>query len=123
MNETNSVPSHLSVKESALLLRISEQSVRAMLSKGDLNGARLGRTWVVETESVHDLARARGHMQPSTAGSKRSSKKYHLRALSFFSGAMGLDLGLERAGIETLLACEFDKWSRCTIEASRPDLP
>jgi DNA (cytosine-5)-methyltransferase 1 len=123
VNESNSVPSHLSVKESALLLRISEQSVRAMLSKGDLNGDRVGRTWVVETESVHDLARARGLMQPSTAASKRSSKKYHLRALSFFSGAMGLDLGFERAGIETLLACEFDKWSRSTIEANKPDLP
>jgi len=46
-----------------------------------------------------------------------------MRALSFFSGAMGLDLGLERAGIETILACEFDKWSRKTIEVNRPDLP
>lgn len=46
-----------------------------------------------------------------------------MRALSFFSGAMGLDLGLEKAGIETLLVCEFDKWSRRTIEVNRPDLP
>lgn len=46
-----------------------------------------------------------------------------MRSLSFFSGAMGLDLGLERAGIETLLTCEFDKWSRKTIETNRPGLP
>ena len=29
-----------------------------------------------------------------------------IKALSFFSGAMGLDIGLEKAGIEVILACE-----------------
>jgi DNA (cytosine-5)-methyltransferase 1 len=51
------------------------------------------------------------------------SSKRKLKALSFFSGAMGMDLGLERSGIETILACEFDKWSRETIRTNRPDLP
>jgi DNA (cytosine-5)-methyltransferase 1 len=46
-----------------------------------------------------------------------------LRALSFFSGAMGLDLGLERAGLHMRLACEKDKACRKTIAANRPDLP
>ena len=36
---------------------------------------------------------------------------------------MGLDLGLEKAGIETVLTCESEKWSRRTIEANRPELP
>ena len=45
------------------------------------------------------------------------------RALSFFSGAMGLDLGFEKAGIDVLLACEFDKYCRQTIVANRPKLP
>eukprot|EP01098_Paradermamoeba_levis_P014023 TRINITY_DN6579_c0_g1_i1.p1 TRINITY_DN6579_c0_g1~~TRINITY_DN6579_c0_g1_i1.p1 ORF type:complete len:420 (+),score=-54.32 TRINITY_DN6579_c0_g1_i1:1510-2769(+) len=45
-----------------------------------------------------------------------------LKALSFFSGAMGLDNGLEKAGIETLLACEFDKASRQTITTNKPDI-
>ncbi|WP_211220828.1 DNA cytosine methyltransferase [Agrococcus lahaulensis] len=46
-----------------------------------------------------------------------------LRALSFFSGAMGLDQGLEIAGLHTLLACENDRASRATIAANRPDIP
>jgi DNA (cytosine-5)-methyltransferase 1 len=29
--------------------------------------------------------------------------------LSFFSGALGLDLGLEKAGFKPLMYCEFDK--------------
>jgi DNA (cytosine-5)-methyltransferase 1 len=46
----------------------------------------------------------------------------NLRALSFFSGAMGLDQGLELEGIETILACEVDKASRATIQANKPNL-
>ncbi len=45
------------------------------------------------------------------------------KVLSFFSGAMGLDLGLEAAGFETVLACEIDKASRLTISKNRPDIP
>ncbi len=44
-------------------------------------------------------------------------------ALSFFSGAMGLDQGLEQVGINALLACEFDKWCQQTIKLNRPGLP
>jgi len=45
-----------------------------------------------------------------------------LNALSFFSGAMGLDIGLEKAGINTVLACEFDRACRQTILANRPQI-
>ncbi len=43
-------------------------------------------------------------------------------ALSFFSGALGLDLGLERAGIDVRLACEIDPATRKTIALNRPDI-
>lgn len=46
-----------------------------------------------------------------------------LRSASFFSGAMGLDLGMERAGIETVMACEFDSAPQNTIRLNRPELP
>ena len=41
-------------------------------------------------------------------------------AISLFSGAMGLDLGLERAGITTKLAVEIDRHCCRTIEQNRP---
>jgi len=44
-------------------------------------------------------------------------------ALSFFSGAMGLDIGIEQAGFKTLLACEIDKAARKTIQKNKPNLP
>jgi len=46
------------------------------------------------------------------------TRKYNankLNVLSFFSGAMGLDLGLEKAGFNILLACEINEASRKTI--------
>lgn len=46
-----------------------------------------------------------------------------MNVLSFFTGAMGLDLGLERAGMETVLACDSERWMRATIAANRPDIP
>ena len=45
-----------------------------------------------------------------------------IRALSFFSGAMGLDIGLEKAGINVILACESEKFIRNTIKLNRPKL-
>jgi DNA (cytosine-5)-methyltransferase 1 len=46
-----------------------------------------------------------------------------LNVLSFFSGAMGLDLGLEKAGFKLLLACENDKACKKTIALNRPNVP
>lgn len=46
-----------------------------------------------------------------------------LTTLSFFSGAMGLDLGLEAAGLDVRLTCESDAVARKTIAANRPGVP
>lgn len=48
--------------------------------------------------------------------------KKKLKALSFFSGAMGLDIGLHKAGIQTLLCCEIDRSSRETISYNNPTI-
>ena len=44
-------------------------------------------------------------------------------ALSFFSGAMGLDIGLENSGFDIKIACEIDKHCQATIKLNHPDLP
>lgn len=46
----------------------------------------------------------------------RRNSKSPLVALSFFTGAMGLDLGLAKAGINTILASEIDPIACSTIE-------
>ena len=45
-----------------------------------------------------------------------------IKALSFFTGAMGLDIGLKKAGINVVLACENDKTIRETIKLNNPKI-
>jgi DNA (cytosine-5)-methyltransferase 1 len=46
-----------------------------------------------------------------------------MNVLSFFSGALGLDLGLEKAGFTIKSMCENDPNCIKTIKANRPDIP
>ena len=46
-----------------------------------------------------------------------------LKSLSFFSGCLGLDIGLENEGIENILYCENDKFCKETIIRNKPEVP
>ncbi|WP_343586156.1 DNA cytosine methyltransferase [Herbaspirillum sp.] len=54
---------------------------------------------------------------------RKSNNRNELISLSFFSGCLGLDLGLEQAGIHQVLACEIDKATRKSIAANKPNMP
>lgn len=49
-------------------------------------------------------------------------EKKRIPVISLFSGAMGLDIGLERAGFEVVLAVECDAQAVATIKLNRPGL-
>lgn len=115
------IPELITVKDAAARLGISEQRVRTMLRSGELEGRQIGKHWVVAPASIE--ARVQNYAQSTPADRARALAPLpKLKALSFFSGAMGLDLGLEKAGIHILLACETDKACRNTIATNRPDL-
>ena len=54
--------------------------------------------------------------------SKKKIDKNKLTTLSFFSGAMGLDIGLKKEGFNAMLSCEYDKASRNTITLNEPKI-
>jgi DNA (cytosine-5)-methyltransferase 1 len=122
VNENQAIPNVVSVGEASKLLHLSEQRVRGLASTGQLRASKIGTSWVIAEASVYELAAQKGILKPSKRN-KLSQDSDSLKVLSFFTGAMGLDLGLESAGLETILACEFDKWSRATISYNKPDLP
>lgn len=117
----------LSVKEVALRLEVSEQWVRKLVRNGSLKGARVGsKLWVIAEADLEDYIKQEAPLLQQldlAAKPDRGAEAHGLCALSFFSGAMGLDLGLEQAGIKVALACDSDKNCSKTIRANRPDIP
>lgn len=114
---------YLSVKETSEILSCSEQYVRQLLRYGEISGEKISSRWIVASDSVQNY-RVKGEdvsLKVPDHG-RRSFSKPQLKALSFFSGCMGLDLGLEKEGIQVLLACEIDPSARKTIEINRPDI-
>lgn len=112
---------YISTKEAAIALGVSEQRARTLLRDGMITGQQVGKTWVVESKSLKSYLSKKKSENPSDKTNQKSKSKA-LKAISFFSGAMGLDLGLERAGIDIVLACEVDKKCRQTILANKPDI-
>lgn len=46
-----------------------------------------------------------------------------MRGISLFSGAGGFEIGLERAGIETIIQCEIDKFCLSVLQKHYPNVP
>lgn len=115
------IPDAISTKDAGVLLGISEQRVRTLLRCGAIEGRQIGKQWITSDAAVNAYL-SDGAAKPPEDRSRKPGPLPEIKALSFFSGAMGLDLGLEKAGIHLLLACELDKTCRRTITANRPDI-
>lgn len=114
----------LSVKDSAALLGVTPQYVRKLVREKTLAAQKVGKIWLIEKKSVqcYRLQRFGPMFLPEISSDHEGGEERPI-ALSFFSGAMGLDLGIEQAGFEFRLACEFDKACQKTIQMNRPDVP
>ncbi|MCX7109073.1 MAG: DNA cytosine methyltransferase [Proteobacteria bacterium] len=111
----------LSIKSVSEQLGLSEQRVRVLVRECAIDAVRVGHSWVVSDKALGKYLASQGGPAPSNHP-RTAAPLPEIKALSFFSGAMGLDLGLEQAGIPMLLACEMDKACRRTIATNRPDL-
>ena len=111
----------LTVKEAAHMLNISEQRVRTLCRSRVLSAQKFGSIWMLEKGSVIKYGLQTSHI-PARNHACYSKASNNPIALSFFSGAMGLDLGLEKAGFDIRLACENDKFCRQTIVLNRPEV-
>jgi DNA (cytosine-5)-methyltransferase 1 len=112
----------LSVHEVALKLKVSDQQVRSILRKGELDAEMVGKQWIIQSEALARYINEYDITVEPDDHARVSDELPAIVALSFFSGAMGLDIGMKNAGIEALLACEFDKACRMTIAKNNPDI-
>ena len=112
----------LTVKESAKVLGVSPQRVRMLCRDGTVKARKVGTNWLVKKKSLDRFGVKKTAL--SSKGSTRGKVSRSVQkpiALSFFSGAMGIDLGIEKAGFDIRLACEVDKYCRQSIALNRPD--
>lgn len=112
---------YISVAEAAHRLAVSEQYLRGLLRRQKIPSEKVGNSWIIPAEALDQFASI-GDLELVPDKPRTKSGKHKFTALSFFSGAMGLDLGLEDAGLEVLLASEIDPVTRQTIFANRPDI-
>lgn len=103
-------------------LNITPQYVRKLINENKLIADRVGNQWIIKKENL-DAYLCRNNITIEPADHERVSDKIpEIVALSFFSGAMGLDIGLSHAGIKALLACECNKYCRMTIDSNIPEI-
>ncbi len=113
----------ITTKAAATQLNISEQRIRTLCRQGDIDARKIGNSWILTQEGIDRYGLLSAHKvaenHPAYQVTNKSDRKPI--ALSFFSGAMGLDLGIEKSGFEVRLACEVDKFCRQTIALNRPN--
>jgi len=112
----------LSVTDAARTLKVSGQHVRALIRNGLLKGERVGKQWIIGNKDLQLYIKDHNVIIEPDDHPRASDILPNIVALSFFSGAMGLDIGMEKEGICPLLACEIDKETRKTIHANKPDI-
>ena len=110
----------ITIKEAAEKLHISKQRVRTLCRSGDIDARKIGNSWIIDNASLTKYGLKSAHQVAEDHPVYKIDAKKPV-ALSFFSGAMGLDLGVEKAGFDIRLACEIDKYCRQTIALNRPD--
>lgn len=116
------IPNMYTTQDVASIIKLSEQQVRVLLRKKEMKGQQIGKQWIVtKAELLEYCTKNKIITDLSKSPKKRALPK--IKALSFFSGAMGLDQGLIQAGIPISFVCENDKACQQTISNNHSDLP
>ena len=114
----------ISVEETAKILKLSPQQVRNLCRDGKIKCSKIGNSWVIDRPELLNYFEENNRLTPNDQlnYSKNVRNISSPIALSFFSGAMGLDLGIEKAGFKTILASEINASCRKTILKNKPDI-
>jgi len=106
---------YIYASEIAKRLKISEQYARKLLRNGKIKSQKIDKSYcTTESDLQTFIEKSEVIINPENRH-RVSDKVPKITAISFFSGGMGLDIGMENTGIKPLLACEINKEARATI--------
>ena len=110
----------LTIQDVANKLKVTPQYARKLIKEEKLVATKLGSQWVVKENDLDRYIQDYNVIIEPDDHIREGSDLPGIVALSFFSGAMGLDIGMKKGGIPALLACEFNKYCRMTIAENDP---
>lgn len=112
----------LSVNDVANKLKVTPQYVRKLISEEKLIAERIGKQWIISIGEMENYIDKYDFIIEPEDHARKTDDIPDIVAFSFFSGAMGLDIGMKSGGIDAILACEFEKHCRMTIEKNNPNI-
>lgn len=112
----------LTVADVSSYLKVTPQYVRRLISENKLTASRIGSQWVTTPENLETYIHTNHVLIEPDDHERANDELPDIVALSFFSGAMGLDIGMKQGGIHAILACEFNKYCRMTIAQNEPQM-
>lgn len=118
----NNLDGLLTIQNVADRLKVTPQYARKLVKDEKLAAARIGTQWVVRPEDLTAYVEKYQVLIEPDDHERLDDSLPDIVALSFFSGAMGLDIGMRQGGIPALLACENNKFCRMTIAQNEPNM-
>ena len=114
----------VSVEIASKKLNITPQQVRTLCRTGKLKSEKVGNSWIIEESNLNYYfdTTCSGVAEDQVTYKRNTKSNENPIALSFFSGAMGLDIGIEKAGFKTIFASEINNSCRKTICKNNPDI-
>lgn len=119
--QTIEASSMLSVEDVSKIMGVTKQTITRLVREEKIAATRVGNKWVVTGSDLNSYMDNNNLVPEPVDHPRITATKPPIVALSFFSGALGLDCGMEQAGIDALLYCENDRKCRMTINATRPN--
>lgn len=111
---------YLTVNEFANLVSLTPQYIRRLAKTKTIPASLFGNSWAIPNTVLEDRDVMFKLVKDVPDQIRKAETVPDIVALSFFSGAMGLDIGLQKAGIPLVLASEIDPSARKTILYNEP---
>lgn len=111
----------LSIADCAQILKTSSQFVRKQIQLNYLQADKISGSWIIPKSNLDNWINKQNFIIEPDDHPRVSTQVPEKIALSFFTGAGGLDIGMAQAGIHPLLVSDIDKHARKSISQNYPD--